>query len=149
MATDADAATAATANDLLADFDQLIDWRAEADAVCADLRAHVRHIGTATRLPASRTHIHLNVTTLEGRQLCVLMAGSGFRIVGAEAHDTIDDNDGGATATEGGQQITYETPYALLGAVSDRYTQSFGDTLCGALQQLAEARTSTKDGAEP
>lgn len=135
----------AAATDLL-DFDRLIDWRAEADAVCADLRPHVRHIGASKTTAAGddengRTHIHLNVTTLEGRQLCVRMDGSGFRIVG-EAHDTtvVDE----AECEAAGRQ-TYETPYALLGAVSGLYTKSFGDTLCGALQQLAEARTEATE----
>lgn len=124
--------------DNLLDYQDLIDWRAEAAAVIDDVRQHVRDIRIATDAgPAadngSRTHIYLNVTTLEDRQLCVRLCARGFRVVG-QAYDSV------LADTDESPEMTYDTPYALLGAMSRGYTQSFGDVLSGALQKLADTR---------
>lgn len=123
--------------DNLLDYQDLIDWRAEATAVINDVREHVRDIRIATGAsPAAdsgRTHIYLNVTTLEDRQLCVRLCGRGFRVVG-QAYDSV------LADTDESSEMTYDTPYALLGAMSRGYTQSFGDVLSGALQKLADTR---------
>lgn len=124
-------ASSSLRDDLLDDSD-LIEWTTEAQAIIADVQQHVRDIRIASSLPSSRTHIYLNVTTLEDRRMCICLSGRGFRVVG-DAYDNVD-NETDANA------VTYETPYALLGAMSAGYTQSFGDVLSGALQMLAKAR---------
>lgn len=132
-------------NNLL-EFQDLIDWRAEAAAVIDDVRDHVRDIRISDATgPAyednARTHIYLNVTTLEDRQLCVRLCGRGFRVVG-QAYDSVqsDDDHNDEAVAGAAKEMTYDTPYALLGAMSRGYTQSFGEVLSGALQKLAETR---------
>lgn len=115
------------------DFPDLIEWKSEAQAIINDVRSHVKDIAVSDKLPSSRTHIFLNVTTLEGRRMCVQISSAGFQIVGSE----YDDN---TAAIEMDQhpirEEIYETPYALLSEVSDGYVQSFGGELANALQKL-------------
>lgn len=117
----------------LLDFGDLIDWPAEAHAVIADVGPHVRDIRIAGVQPPTRTHIHLNVQTLEERRLCVRLCSQGFRVVGHD-YDQVLDGEADEAA------VTYETPYALLGAMSGAYTKSFADVLSGALQKVADDR---------
>lgn len=118
--------------DEILDDSDLIEWTTEAQAIIADVKQHVRDICIADALQSSRTHIYLNVTTLEDRRMCVCLSGQGFRVVG-QTYDNVDDE-------KDANAITFDTPYALLGAMSAGYTQSFGDVLSGALQRLADER---------
>lgn len=132
-----------------------LDWRIEAEAVIADVGPHVKQMCIAERLPPSRTHIFLNCTTLEGRRMCICLSARGFEVVG-DAYDSVAKHGG-----DGGQQeeeddvgpgrkksIVYDTPYALLGDVSDEYIHSFGDYLYEALQNLADEEEELEDREE-
>lgn len=65
--------------------------------------------------------------TLEGKELCSFLDGSGFKIVG-KAFDSceIEDN-----------EQSYETIYALIQSHSPAYTQSFGNALVDKLNELS------------
>lgn len=116
------------------DFPDLIEWQSEAQAIINDVKSHVKDIVVSEKLPSSRTHIFLNLTTLENRRMCVQISSAGFQVVGNEYDD----------CTSGARQIDqqtnheeiYETPYALLSVVSEGYSQSFGGELAKALQKL-------------
>lgn len=105
--------------------DPIIEWQSEAAAIIRDVQNHVREIVVSKRLPSERTQIFLNVTTLEAARLCVRISCEGFQVVGRQ----YDVNDSVEAAI-------YETPYALLNAVSGSYTQSFGDELTRKLSGL-------------
>lgn len=109
------------------DFPDLIEWQSEAQAVINDVKSHVKHITVSDRLPSSRTHIFLNLTTLEGRRMCVQISSAGFQVVGNEYDETGDQSS---------YEEIFETPYALLSVVSEGYAQSFGGELAKALQKL-------------
>lgn len=122
--------TAPTTNDDT--FPDPVNWEAEAHAIIRDVQRHVAEISISARVPSSRTHIFLNVTTLEQTRICVRVSGEGFRVVG-EDHDQVAPEDELQTAD------TFDTPYALLGQVSPAYTNSFGNSLSEALQKLADS----------
>uniref|UniRef100_A0A1B6LC20 GSKIP domain-containing protein n=1 Tax=Graphocephala atropunctata TaxID=36148 RepID=A0A1B6LC20_9HEMI len=106
------------------------DWETEAVAVIKDIEAHVKVIQVSTMDPTSKG-ICLNVTTLEGRELCVLLGPSGFSLVG-NAHDEV--------SVHHNDQVFYETPYSFLHSVSPSYDQSFGNLLMKKLNKLTEQK---------
>lgn len=118
-----------TLDDLL-DFPELINWESEANAIIHDVKEHVAEIAISTLLPSSRTHIFLNVETLEHKRMCVRVSGEGFRVVGDDFDHELPENQ--LTSD------TFDTPYALLSHVSSEYTNSFGDCLTNALKKLTE-----------
>ncbi|XP_037033262.1 GSK3-beta interaction protein [Bradysia coprophila] len=105
----------------------LLEWQDEAAAIIKDVENHVKHIQISSKLQSSKTEIFLNLTTLEEATFCIRISTEGFQIVG-QLYDTIGSNDNTA--------VTYETPYALLNSVSERYVQSFGNGLTAALEKL-------------
>lgn len=114
-------------------FPDLIEWQSEAQAIINDVKNHVKNIAVSDKLPSSRTHIFLNLTTLEGRRMCVQISSAGFQVVGSE----YDDNTVARQVDQhSSHEEIYETPYALLSVVSQGYTQSFGGELAKALQKL-------------
>jgi hypothetical protein len=71
--------------------------------------------------------IYINLKTLEGKELCSFLDGSGFKIVGKSFDSCeIEDN-----------ELTYETIYALIQSHSPAYTQSFGNALVDKLNELS------------
>lgn len=107
------------------DFPDLIKWEDEASAVINDVKNHVKEIEISKVLESDKTKIFLNVTTIEDRKICVRLSGAGFQVVGHCYDNETDEN-----------AIPYETPYALLSAVSEGYTRSFGSNLTDALKKL-------------
>lgn len=71
--------------------------------------------------------IYINLKTLEGKELCSFLDGSGFRIVG-ESFDSCENED---------SEKVYETIYALIQCHSPAYTQSFGNALVDKLNELS------------
>ncbi|XP_035912663.1 GSK3-beta interaction protein-like [Anopheles stephensi] len=112
----------------------IIDWKQEAEAVIRDVAQHVRHISVSTDLPPTRTESFINITTLDGKQMCVKLNAEGLQIVG-DMHDTKDE--------ECSSNHRYETPYALLSVVSS-YVNSFGNSLVSALSKL-EQKTAQEE----
>ncbi|KAG8319629.1 GSK3-beta interaction protein [Homalodisca vitripennis] len=114
------------------------DWDAEAVAVIKDIKPHVKDIRVSSVVPASKG-ICLNITTLEGQDLCVLLGPSGFSLVG-KVHDNV--------SLDQTNQVFYETPYAFLSSVSPSYNQSFGNLLIKKLNELKEASLNECDEHE-
>lgn len=107
------------------DFPDLIKWEDEATAVINDVRNHVKEIVISKKLVSNNSKIYLNITTIENRKICVRLSGTGFQVVGFD-YDSETSEDA----------IPYETPYALLSAVSQGYVRSFGTNLTDALKKL-------------
>ncbi|KAL7300636.1 hypothetical protein TKK_0006622 [Trichogramma kaykai] len=106
-------------------------WKLEARAVINDVRDHVRELRVcvAPGIQNSNSKIHLNLTTLEGNELCVRLTTAGFSVVG-DRHDCVNSEEAVGQC--------YETIYALLSAISPSYTQSFGNSLLDKLQRVAD-----------
>ncbi|CAO1433742.1 unnamed protein product [Diamesa serratosioi] len=106
---------------------QLLNWKDEAQAVINDVKYHLSKIEIAENT-LSKSSIYLNLTTLEGTKLCVLMNSEGFRVTG-NIHDCCDIKD---------EVEIYETIYSLLQTHSPKYVNSFAATLAAALNNLKE-----------
>uniref|UniRef100_A0A182WPN2 GSKIP domain-containing protein n=1 Tax=Anopheles minimus TaxID=112268 RepID=A0A182WPN2_9DIPT len=109
--------------------ENIIDWTQEAEAVIQDIAQHVRDISLSKELPTTRTESYINITTLDGKHMCVKMNAEGLQIVG-DNHDAKNQNS--STNTR------YETPYALLSDVCPAYVHSFGNSLVNALSKLEQ-----------
>lgn len=109
---------------------ELLNWESEANAIIRDVKDHVAAIFISASVPSSRSRIFLNLTTLEQKRLCIRVSGEGFRVVGKDHDQQLPEEE---LDTE-----TFDTPYALLGQISNGYTNSFGNCLSDALQKLAE-----------
>lgn len=107
--------------------DQMIQWEDEARAIISDVKNHVRQIFISEQLPSSNREIFLNCETLEENKYTIRVSSSGFQTVG-------NDFDNIEQLTDG---VTYETAYALLGAISPNYINSFGNDLAKALEKIA------------
>lgn len=127
--------TTPTQNDQSAeDCDELLNWESEANAIIRDVKDHVADIFVSSAIPSNRSQIFLNVTTLEQERICVRVSCEGFRVVGKDHDRQLPDEE---LDTE-----TFDTPYALLGQVSNGYTNSFGNCLSNALMKLADSKSS-------
>lgn len=102
-----------------------IHWPDEADAVICDIEKHVQQIVISTLLPVTDLDIYLNCETKEANRITIRLSSDGFQVVG---HSFDTNNISGA--------IAYETPYALLNAISPAYVQSFATGLSEALLNL-------------
>lgn len=71
--------------------------------------------------------IYINVKTLEGKELCSFLDGSGFKIVGF-TFDSCENDE---------SEEVFETIYALIQSYSPAYTQSFGNALVDKLNKLS------------
>ncbi|XP_050075867.1 GSK3-beta interaction protein [Anopheles maculipalpis] len=109
--------------------DNIIDWTQEAEAVIRDISQHVQEISLSTELSATRTESYINITTLDGKQMCVKLNAEGLQIVG-DVH--------GAKDRDCPTNRRYETPYALLSDVCSSYVNSFGNSLVSALSKLEQ-----------
>lgn len=111
--------------------DEIInDWQGEAEAIINDVQSHVKEICISSKIPLTENDIHLNITTLEERKICVRLSSSGFEIVG-ETYDEIGEESVHHTEI-------YETPYALLQQISPLYIASFGNSLVNALNKIKD-----------
>lgn len=106
-----------------------MDWTQEAQAVIKDIQKDVKEIAVSDKWPMDDTGVHLNLTTLDGDRFCVKMTCAGFEIV-AKEYDK--------ATSEDIEPIIYETPYAMLSAISKMYTDSFANRLCAAMMKIAE-----------
>lgn len=104
-----------------------INWREEANAIIDDIRNHVLSISVSERLPETEREIFLNCETREEKSFTVRLSADGYQIVG-QRFDT----------RAGPASIPYETPYALLNAISPGYVNSFGNELSNALSRLIQ-----------
>lgn len=102
-------------------------WLREAEDHIRDIKNHVKHAAVSSALSSSNTGVHLNITTLEGDDLCVQLSASGLCIVG----NTFDD-----TSLEKSNGQLYESIHALLDSRSPKYRESFGNELQMKLLEL-------------
>ncbi|XP_045771397.1 GSK3-beta interaction protein-like [Maniola jurtina] len=103
-------------------------WPMEAEAAINDIRKHVASAHVSPALRSSNRRVYINLTTLENAEYCVEMSGAGFRVVGRKHDDA-------SLATI--ENMNYETPYALLNTISQKYRESFGGELMNKLIDLA------------
>lgn len=111
--------------------EQVLDketWPQEAEAAINDIRKHVKTANISPQLKSNQ-RIYINLTTLESTDYCIEMSASGFRVVGRKYDDT-------SLATI--ENMNYETPYALLNSISQKYRESFGGELMNKLLDLAK-----------
>jgi hypothetical protein len=82
--------------------------------------------------------IFLNVTTLEGEKFTVKLTSDGFTVCGRGAYDQVDQHksEQKQKGDEEKEEEVYETPYALLGALSPGFSKAFGDSLAAKLEML-------------
>lgn len=102
-------------------------WEQEAEGVIKDIENQVKEIKIST-LPVTKHGIYLNVTTLEGQTFCFHLGSSGFEVVGHD-YDKADESGNDA----------YETPYALLRSISEKFTPAFNDSLTSKLNDVLVA----------
>lgn len=102
-------------------------WTHEAEGVMKDIGNQVKEIKIST-LPVTKHGIYLNVTTLEDQKFCFHLGSSGFEVVG---HDYDKNNECG--------NESYETPYALLHSISEKFTPAFNDSLRSKLNEMLVA----------
>lgn len=115
--------------------DKVLDektWPQEAEAAINDIRKHVKVASISSQLHNNNQRIYINLTTLESTDYCVEMSANGFRVVGRKYDDT---------TLSSIENMNYETPYALLNNISQKYRESFGGELMNKLLDLA-ARNS-------
>ena len=106
-------------------FDAIMNWEEEAAGIIRDVQDHVNFISVSRILKSKNYEIFLNIKTIENNAYCIRVSTVGFEIVGYE----FDKYDKSNYSTE-----TYETPYALLTAISPGYIQSFGNKLSEKLK---------------
>ncbi|CAF4953873.1 unnamed protein product [Pieris macdunnoughi] len=112
--------------------EQVLDqntWPKEAEAAINDIKKHVKTACISTALKNTNQCVYLNLTTLEDLNYCIEMSAAGFRVVGRKYDDT-------NLATI--ENMNYETPYALLNSISQKYRESFGGELMNKLLDLAK-----------
>lgn len=107
-----------------------IHWPDEAAAVISDVKKHVQQIFISSTLPTNAFEIFINLETIECKQYTIRLSSDGFQIAG-NRFDVIDDTNG----------FPYETPYALLSAISPGFIFSFGDDLSKALLNLEQKQS--------
>lgn len=110
-------------------FSEPMNWRAEATAVIDDIKKHVQFISISDILEESEREIFLNCETKEKKQLTIRLSVDGYQIVGQKFDTKTNDTN-----------VSYETIYSLLGAISPGYISSFGSELAIALYNLAEPK---------
>lgn len=104
-------------------------WPIEAEAAINDIRKHVNSAQISYKLKNTHQRIYINMTTLENSEYCVEMSASGFRVVGRKYDDM---------SLSSIENMNYETPYALLNSISQKYRESFGGELMNKLLDLAK-----------
>lgn len=119
--------------------DEILDeitWPQEAEAAINDIRKHVNKAAVSSTLNNTNQRIYINLTTLENATYCIEMSALGFRVVGRNYDDT---------SLSQQYNDTYETPYALLNNISQKYKESFGGELMSKLMDLAKSTEEKLD----
>ncbi|XP_058056261.1 GSK3-beta interaction protein [Anopheles bellator] len=112
----------------------VINWSTEASGMIKDIRNHVTEAILSKTLKATASAAFINITTIEGKRLCVKASAVGLQVVGDD-YDKID--------RDCPENMAYETPYALLTVESPSYVNSFGNHLADALtKHLREAENT-------
>ncbi|CAO1427813.1 unnamed protein product [Diamesa tonsa] len=105
--------------------DCTLGWKAEAKAVVEDVKYHVINLEISEETE-SKTSIYMNLTTLEGNKLRLMLSMEGFRVTGT-IHNCCEIKE---------EDEVYETIYALLQTHSPKYVNSFATSLAAALSSL-------------
>lgn len=103
----------------------LENWKQEAEAIINDVKSHLKVIEISEKLECTDTNIYLNLTTIEEDHFCIQVSSQGFRVVGND----FDENNIDSTEF-------YETPYSLLNQISEKFRESFANSLQNQLNKL-------------
>lgn len=101
------------------------NWLQEAEAIINDVKLHVKNIQISKELPCNNSNIYLNLSTIEEKRFCVQLSSQGFRIVGHNFDLNCLDTD-----------VFFETPYSLLNEISEKFRESFANSLQNQLNKL-------------
>lgn len=101
------------------------NWKQEAEGVINDIKSHVNKIEISRKLDITDSKIYLNIRTLEGQSFCIELSNRGFRIIGNGFDEFTTESD-----------IFYETPYSLLNQISEKFKESFANSLQIQLNNL-------------
>lgn len=104
-------------------------WPQEAEAAINDIRKHVKAVNISGKIKSTNRRVVINLTTLENKDYCIEMSAAGFKIIG-KRHDNM--------SLANADHTSYETPYALLNSISQKYRESFGGELMNKLLDLAK-----------
>ncbi|EDV26604.1 GSK3-beta interaction protein [Trichoplax sp. H2] len=104
------------------------DIRQEALAIMKEIAFSVKDIHAAKSLPWLFEICYINVITQEGKNYCIEVTASGWRIVGYENNKIDADN----------PSDYYETLYSLLDNYSPLYRESFGQAVIAKLNKFKE-----------
>lgn len=115
-------------------------WPQEAESAINDIRKHVKNATISPKIKSNNQRIFINLTTLENKDYCIEMSSAGFRIVG-KRHDDVSLSDV--------ENMSYETPYALLNNISKKYRESFGGELMNKLLDLAKKSEGWSGSTSP
>lgn len=99
-------------------------WPLEAEAALNDVRKHVKEAIVEPDLRSTNQKIYLKITTHEDEVYTVEMSASGFSVVECLNKSCITS------------ERKYETLYALLDNISQKYRESFGEELTLKLRDL-------------
>lgn len=99
------------------------NWKLEANAVVKDIEKHVRNISV---IDGTNQKIYFNLTTIEGKDFCIELSASGFKVVGNAYNEKNDVS-----------KDYFETPYSLLSQISESFHKSFGNELVNKLNDLS------------
>ena len=105
------------------------EWVVEALSVIEDVKDCVKFISISNVLCPSDSFVYLNLTILEGEDMCIRLCEQGFQVTG-KVHDSTNDP----------LPQIYETIYSLLDTVSPKYREAFSDSLIRKLLVLQNSR---------
>ncbi|XP_058833983.1 GSK3B-interacting protein [Topomyia yanbarensis] len=111
--------------------DETIDWTKEANGVIQDIARHAKEVKISDQLLPTDTAAFINLRTLEGIAVCVMLNHEGLQIV-SDRFDCMDQQDP--------DSMRFETPYSLLSHISPAYVNSFGNCLAEALSKQLQDR---------
>jgi hypothetical protein len=100
-------------------------WRAEAQAVIADISTGLRTAVISEALGIMQDAIFLNIEILEGKRFCVELSPRGFAVVGDDFDKNVNED-----------RTYFETPYSLLDGLSPEYRNNFYKRLSAKLEAL-------------
>lgn len=101
-------------------------WLVEAEQQMHDIRSNAKLVEIST-LGSDDTGVYINITSLEDKCFCVYLSSHGFRVVGKEHNSTTSPS-----------EQAYESPYALMNAISPGYQASMSNQLFNALASLQQ-----------
>ncbi|KAK7603122.1 hypothetical protein V9T40_003121 [Parthenolecanium corni] len=103
-----------------------IKWDEEAAGVISDIKLFVKDVNVCQNQPNIDQMVLINLETFENEKFCIKLCANGFGVLDKRfnAEDSHDI------------EKWYETPYALLAAISDSYFERFNQSLANRLKMI-------------